>query len=83
MPKLVVVDEPPSNMKLAALLLGNAGYRVLRAADAEAGLHGHRRDFGRFTCTMMAASVTFNLRRDALRGSKRACKQVMAHVNGT
>src|SRR5436853_7796356 len=38
MVKVLVVEDNPANMKLAALLLRNAGHVVLCAADAESGL---------------------------------------------
>jgi two-component system cell cycle response regulator DivK len=38
MATILVVEDNRANMKLAALLLDNAGHTVLRAADAEAGL---------------------------------------------
>jgi two-component system cell cycle response regulator DivK len=38
MVKVLVVEDNPANMKLAALLLRNAGHVVLCAADAETGL---------------------------------------------
>ena len=38
MTKILVVEDHPANMKLAVLLLQNAGYSVLSAMDAEAGL---------------------------------------------
>ncbi|BBJ23383.1 response regulator [Candidatus Nitrotoga sp. AM1P] len=38
MAKILVVEDNPANMKLAVLLLQKAGYSVLSAMDAEAGL---------------------------------------------
>lgn len=38
MVKILVVEDNPDNMTLAVLLLQSAGYTVLQAADAEAGL---------------------------------------------
>src|ERR1700720_1522955 len=38
MAKVLVVEDPPANMKLAVFLLQSAGHTVLTAADAEAGL---------------------------------------------
>ncbi|MEQ1743716.1 MAG: response regulator [Candidatus Nitrotoga sp.] len=38
MTKILVVEDHPANMKLAVLLLQKAGYSVLSAMDAEAGL---------------------------------------------
>lgn len=38
MGRIVVVEDNPSNMKLAALLLRGAGHEVLQARDAESGL---------------------------------------------
>lgn len=38
MTKILVVEDHPANMKLAVLLLQNAGYSVLSAMDAETGL---------------------------------------------
>jgi two-component system, cell cycle response regulator DivK len=35
---ILVVEDNPANMKLAVFMLENAGYRVLSALDAEAGL---------------------------------------------
>lgn len=36
--KVLVVEDNPINMELAATLLESAGYRVLRAQDAEEGI---------------------------------------------
>jgi two-component system cell cycle response regulator DivK len=38
MPKVLIVEDNPANMTLAAFLLQSAGHTVLRATDAEAGL---------------------------------------------
>jgi diguanylate cyclase (GGDEF)-like protein/PAS domain S-box-containing protein len=38
MANVLIVEDNPANMKLASLLLLNAGHTVLRAVDAEAGL---------------------------------------------
>ena len=38
MPKLLVIEDNPANMKLASLLLRNVGHTVLCAVDAESGL---------------------------------------------
>ena len=38
MAKLLVVEDNPANMRLAVFLLESAGYTVLSATDAEAGL---------------------------------------------
>ena len=38
MAKILVVEDNPANMTLAAFLLQSAGHTVLRALDAEAGL---------------------------------------------
>jgi two-component system cell cycle response regulator DivK len=38
MPRILVVEDNPANMKLALLLLRNVGYEVLCAVDAESGL---------------------------------------------
>jgi two-component system cell cycle response regulator DivK len=38
MATILVVEDNPANMKLAVFLLQDAGYVVLSAADAEAGL---------------------------------------------
>lgn len=35
---VLVVEDNPANMKLATVLLEGAGYRVLQAADADAGV---------------------------------------------
>jgi two-component system cell cycle response regulator DivK len=44
MARVLVIEDNPVNMKLAALLLGNAGYTVLSAVDAETGLLVARAD---------------------------------------
>jgi two-component system cell cycle response regulator DivK len=38
MPKVLVIEDNPANMKLALLLLHNVGHTVLCAGDAETGL---------------------------------------------
>ena len=38
MAKVLIVEDNPANMKLAAFLLQSAGHTVLRATDAEVGL---------------------------------------------
>ena len=38
MAKILIIEDNPANMKLATLLLENAGHAVLRAVDAETGL---------------------------------------------
>jgi two-component system cell cycle response regulator DivK len=38
MAKILVIEDNGANMKLASLLLRNAGHAVLRAIDAETGL---------------------------------------------
>jgi two-component system cell cycle response regulator DivK len=38
MAKIVIIEDNPANMKLAAFLLHRAGHEVLQAADAESGL---------------------------------------------
>jgi two-component system cell cycle response regulator DivK len=38
MAKILVIEDNPANMKLAQLLLRNAGHAVLSAVDAETGL---------------------------------------------
>lgn len=38
MPTILIVEDNPANMKLASLLLTNAGHVALTAADAETGL---------------------------------------------
>ena len=38
MATVLVIEDNPANMKLACLLLRNAGHKALSAADAEAGL---------------------------------------------
>lgn len=44
MARILVIEDNPVNMKLAALLLHNAGHTVLRAVDAETGLALARAD---------------------------------------
>jgi two-component system cell cycle response regulator DivK len=38
MATILIVEDNPQNMKLAALLLESAGHEVLRASDAETGV---------------------------------------------
>jgi two-component system, cell cycle response regulator DivK len=38
MPRILVIEDNPANMKLASLLLRNAGHEALCAVDAESGL---------------------------------------------
>jgi len=38
MPRILIIEDNPANMKLACLLMGNLGYAVVRAVDAETGL---------------------------------------------
>ena len=38
MASILIIEDNPANMKLASLLLRNAGHKVLSAIDAEAGL---------------------------------------------
>lgn len=38
MTRILIIEDNPANMKLACLLLENAGYTALCAADAETGL---------------------------------------------
>ena len=38
MARILIIEDNPANMKLATLLVHNAGHTVLCAADAEAGL---------------------------------------------
>lgn len=38
MARILIIEDNVANMKLASLLLHNAGHSVLRAADAESGL---------------------------------------------
>ena len=38
MARILVIEDNPANMKLASLLLRNAGHAVLAAVDAETGL---------------------------------------------
>lgn len=44
MPRILVIEDNPANMKLACLLLRNAGHGVLTATDAESGLSMARVD---------------------------------------
>ena len=44
MAKILVIEDNPANMKLACLLLRNAGHEVLCAVDAETGLTLARED---------------------------------------
>ncbi len=38
MPRILVIEDNPANMKLACVLLRKAGHEVLSATDAETGL---------------------------------------------
>ena len=38
MARILIIEDNPANMKLASLLVGNAGHTALCAADAEVGL---------------------------------------------
>ena len=38
MPRILIIEDNPANMKLACLLMANVGYTVVRAVDAENGL---------------------------------------------
>jgi len=38
MPRILIVEDNPANMKLASLLLRNVGHEALCAVDAESGL---------------------------------------------
>ena len=38
MAKILIIEDNPANMKLACLLMTNAGHAVLSATDAETGL---------------------------------------------
>ena len=38
MPTVLIVEDNPANLKLASFLLNGAGYTVISATDAEAGL---------------------------------------------
>jgi two-component system cell cycle response regulator DivK len=42
--RVLIIEDNPANMKLASLLLGNAGHTVLTAVDAESGLTRARTD---------------------------------------
>lgn len=44
MPKILIVEDNPANMKLVSLLLQKVGHAVLCAIDAEAGLASARHD---------------------------------------
>jgi two-component system cell cycle response regulator DivK len=44
MAKILIIEDNPANMKLACLLLRNAGHTVLCAVDAETGLTLARAD---------------------------------------
>jgi two-component system cell cycle response regulator DivK len=44
MARVLIIEDNPANMKLASLLLRNAGHSVLCAVDAEAGLTLARAD---------------------------------------
>lgn len=44
MPKILVIEDNPANMKLTSLLLRNAGHTLLCAMDAEMGLALARTD---------------------------------------
>ena len=44
MAKILIVEDNPANMKLACLLLENAGHEALCAVDAETGLTMARTD---------------------------------------
>ena len=38
MPRILVVEDNPTNMKLVVMLLGKGGYTVISAMDAETGV---------------------------------------------
>jgi two-component system cell cycle response regulator DivK len=38
MPRILIIEDNPANMKLACLLMDNVGYAVVCAVDAETGL---------------------------------------------
>jgi two-component system cell cycle response regulator DivK len=38
LPRILIVEDNPANMKLASLLLEGEGYEVLQAEDAEVGI---------------------------------------------
>jgi two-component system cell cycle response regulator DivK len=38
MARILIIEDNPANMKLASLLVGNAGHGVLSAVDAESGI---------------------------------------------
>lgn len=44
MAKILIVEDNPANMTLAVFLLNSAGYTILSAVDAEAGLAVARAD---------------------------------------
>jgi two-component system cell cycle response regulator DivK len=44
MARILIIEDNPANMKLASLLLHNAGHAVLGATDAETGLTLARAD---------------------------------------
>ena len=44
MAKILIIEDNPTNMKLASLLLRNAGHTILCAVDAETGLTLARAD---------------------------------------
>jgi two-component system cell cycle response regulator DivK len=44
MARILTIEDNPANMKLASLLLRNAGHSVLGAVDAESGLTLARRE---------------------------------------
>jgi two-component system cell cycle response regulator DivK len=44
MAKILVVEDNPTNLKLATMLLMTAGHTVITAADAEAGLTAARNE---------------------------------------
>jgi two-component system cell cycle response regulator DivK len=44
MAKILIIEDNPANMKLAVMLLRNAGHFVMSAVDAEAGLAMARAD---------------------------------------
>jgi two-component system cell cycle response regulator DivK len=44
MARILIIEDNPANMKLASLLLQNAGHSVLSATDAETGLTLARAD---------------------------------------
>jgi two-component system cell cycle response regulator DivK len=38
MARILIIEDNPANMKLASLLVGNAGHGMLSAVDAESGI---------------------------------------------